>query len=262
MRRSRLARPAGTCCAVLIAACAATPPGSPAQGAAPGSAAAGAAAGRPASAIPAQPVRWTVGPSLTECVGVGPMWCLLYRDAEGGPWKRHYGPIEGFEFRPGDETDLWVRFEAVARPPADASSRRTLLVREIERRTLSGGALPAALAGTRWRLEAMPERTAIPTGAARGVPTLGFEEGARVSGESGVNRFGARVDAGEGWLRVSAPMLTRMAGPPEAMALEAEFLGRLGRAGHWRVDGDRLRLLDAGGGELMSLRRLPPGQGS
>jgi len=53
-----------------------------------------------------------------------------------------------------------------------------------------------------------------------------------------------------------------MAGPPEAMALEREFLGRLQRAGHWRVDADRLRLLDAAGGELMSLRRVASGQGS
>jgi heat shock protein HslJ len=56
-------------------------------------------------------------------------------------------------------------------------------------------------------------------------------------------------------------MVTRMAGPPEAMALEGAFLGRLQRAGHWRVAGDRMRLLDAAGVELMSLRRLAPGQG-
>lgn len=262
MRRSRLARPAGTCCAVLLAACAATPPGPPpGSGSAPTSAAAGMSPGSGGTTVPAGAVRWTVGPSLVECVGVAPMWCLLYRDAPDGPWKRHYGGIEGFEFRPGDETDLLVRFETVPRPPADASSRRTLLVREVERRTLSGGALPAALADTSWRLDAMPG-AAIETTGPRGAPTLRFDAGARASGDAGVNRFGARLDAGAGWLRVSAPMLTRMAGPPEAMALESEFLGRLARAGHWRVDADRLRLLDAAGGELMSLRRAAPERGS
>ena len=258
MRRSRLARPAGACCAALIAACSATPSGPASPAGTPPAGVTGAPRG---PAVPAEAVRWTVGPSLVECVGVGPMWCLLYRDASDGPWMRHYGPIEGFVFRPGDETDLLVRFEAVARPPADAPSRRTLMVRELERRTLTGAPLPAALAGSAWRLDAMPGSD-LPTTGMHGAPTLRFEEAARAAGESGVNRFGARVDAGEGWLRVSAPMTTRMAGPPEAMALEAEFLARLQRAGHWRVQGDRLRLLDAGGGELMSLRRASPGQGS
>ena len=211
--------------------------------------------------MPAGTQRWTVGPSLVECTGVAPMWCLQYRDAPGGSWKRHYGLIEGFEFRPGDETDLLVRFEAVPTPPADASSRRTLLVRELERRTLPGGPLPAALAGSAWQLEAMPGARVAAIGL-RGAPTLSFDDAGRVSGDAGVNRFGARVDAGEGWMRVSAPMLTRMAGPPDAMALEAEFVGRLQRAGHWRVEADRLRVLDAGGDELMSLRRAAPGQGS
>jgi heat shock protein HslJ len=79
---------------------------------------------------------------------------------------------------------------------------------------------------------------------------------------SGVNRYGARVDAGPGWLRVGGAMSTRMAGPPEAMALESEFLSRLQRAGGWRIDGDRLRLLDAKGLELMTLRRAAPGSAS
>lgn len=262
MRRSRLARPASACCAMMLAACAASQSGPPASGPAAAPAAPGVSAGPGGPAVPADAVRWTVGPSLVECTGVAPMWCLQYRDAPGGPWKRHYGGIEGFEFRPGDEADLLVRFEPVARPPADASSRRTLLVREVERRTLSGGTLPAALAGSAWRLDAMPGAKVSDAGM-RGAPTLRFEESARAAGDSGVNRFGARVEAGgDGWLRVSAPMVTRMAGPPEAMALESEFLGRLQRAGHWRVEADRLRLLDAAGGELMSLRRAAPGQGA
>jgi heat shock protein HslJ len=261
MRRSRLAGSASACCAVLLAACAASPPGPAGPGATTGPAAAGSPGGSGGAAVPTETVRWTVGPARVECTGVGPMWCLQYRDAPGGAWKRHYGSIEGFEFRPGDETDLLVRFVAVPRPPADASSRRTLLVREVERRTLAGSPPPAALAGSAWQLDAMPGAKVV-AGGMRGAPTLRFDDAGRASGDSGVNRFGARVDAGEGWMRVSAPMLTRMAGPPEAMALEAEFVGRLQRAGHWRVEADRLRLLDAAGGELMSLRRAAPGQGS
>ena len=259
MSRHRLAQPAaGACCAMLIVACVASPSGPP--GAVSGTPAS-SATGTAGAVVPAEAVRWTIGPSLVECSGVGPMWCLQYRDAPDGAWKRHYGRIEGFEFRPGDEVELAVRFEAVPRPPADAPSRRTVAVRELARRTLTADTLPAALAGSAWQLDAMPGATLAPAGG--GVaPTLRFEAAARASGGSGVNRFGARVDAGDGWLRVASPMVTRMAGPPEAMALEAEFLGRLQRAGHWRVAGDRLRLLDAAGAELMSMRRAAPAQGA
>ena len=98
------------------------------------------------------------------------------------------------------------------------------------------------------------------TGAAlAGVePTRGFEASSRVTGNAGINRFNAEVAVGEGWLRVGPAMSTRMAGPPEAMALEAEFLARLKRAGHWRARGDRLRLLDAAGAELLSFHREAP----
>lgn len=259
MPRHRLVQPAaGACCAMLIAACAASSPGpSGAGGGSPAPSTTGAAG----PSVPAEAVRWTIGPALVECTGVGPMWCLQYRDAPDGAWKRHYGRIEGFEFRPGDEVELAVRFEAVPRPPADAPSRRAVAVGELARRTLTTETPPVALAGSAWQLDAMPGATVALAGA-RGTPTLRFDATPRASGESGVNRFGARVDAGDGWLRVASPMVTRMAGPPEAMALEAEFLGRLQRAGHWRVAGDRLRLLDAAGAELMTLRRAAPAQGA
>jgi heat shock protein HslJ len=231
-------------CTVVLAACAG--PGQSAQPAAGGGA--------------EQGLRWTIGPALVDCVGVAPTSCLEYRDAPNGPWKRFHGVIEGFEFRPGHETDILVRQEPIPRPPADAPSRRTILVREIERRPITTSSLPPALAGTAWQLVSMPgAEPAVP--AAR-VPTLGFDATARVAGLSGVNRYGARVDAGPGWLRVGGAMSTRMAGSPEAMALESEFLSRLQRAGGWRTDGERLRLLDAKGLELMVLQRAAPGSGS
>jgi heat shock protein HslJ len=232
-------------CTVLLAACAAPGPTA--------SAAAGSGS--------AQTLRWTIGPAFVDCVGVAPTFCLEYRDAPDGPWKRFHGVIEGFEFRPGHETDILVRQEPIPRPPADAPSHRTILVREIERRPLSSSSLPAPLAGTAWQLVAMPGAELAPAGA-RGPLTLGFDAAGRVAGMSGVNRYGAHVDAGPGWLRVGGAMSTRMAGPPEAMALESEFLSRLQRAGGWRIDGDRLRLLDAKGLELMTLRRAAPGSAS
>jgi heat shock protein HslJ len=204
--------------------------------------------------------RWTVGPALAGCVAVAPTWCLQVRTVPGGPWTHHYGPIEGFRFVPGDEVDLVVRHEPIARPPADAPNRRTVMVRELERRTLPGTPLSAPLAGSAWRLVDLPGWTAV--GGAREAITMAFDAAGRVAGSAGVNRYSASAAAGPGWIRVAAGITTRMAGPPEAMQLESEFLARLQRAGTWHVDGDRLRLLDGAGGPLMTLRREPAGSGS
>jgi hypothetical protein len=69
------------------------------------------------------------------------MTCLRYRDTDGGPWRLLYGPIEGFEFREGFETDLLVRFVQVPKPPADGSSRRVVMVRELARRAVPPSAM-------------------------------------------------------------------------------------------------------------------------
>jgi len=60
-------------------------------------------------------------------------------------------------------------------------------------------------------------------------------------------------------LRFTSPISTRMAGPPELMALESEFLARLQAVVAWKIDGDRLRLSDAAGGDLIILTRAKAG---
>jgi heat shock protein HslJ len=194
-------------------------------------------------------VRWTIAATLVECVGVGRMTCMQYRDAPGGPWKTHYGPIEGFEFRPGYERDLLVRFVAVPKPPADGSSRRVVLVSEIQRRAEMTDQ-PTALAGTAWQLVAMPGAATV--AGSRGPLSLSFDEGGRASGNSGVNRFGAGFEADATTLRFRGAISTRMAGPPDAMALESLYLARLQQTASWRIEGGRLTLRDERGTELVT----------
>jgi heat shock protein HslJ len=240
--------------ALTLAACAAAAP--PAGGPA-GSPQAGASL-----PVPPDAVRWTIGPGLVPCTGVAPGRCMQYRDAPGGPWKNHYGPIEGFEFRPGQEADVLVRFVPVPNPPADGASRRVVLVRELDRRAaMPAAVLPPALAGSAWRLVEMPG-TAPPIAGPRGAPTLAFDAGGRASGLSGVNRYSAGTVADATALRFANAVTTRMAGTPEAMALETAFLTRLQQTTAWRVDGDRLLLLDATGAPLMRFERMPAAAGS
>ena len=86
------------------------------------------------------------------------------------------------------------------------------------------------------------------------VPTLRIVDG-RASGSGGVNRWSAAARVDGDAIRLSDAIVTRRAGPPEAMAIESAFLGRLRQAARWRLDGGRLRLLDDAGRELMTLRR-------
>ena len=66
------------------------------------------------------------------CTGVAPMLCLQVRTRPGAPWQLHYSDIEGFDWQSGTEYVLRVRDLPVANPPADAPSRRWVLVEILE----------------------------------------------------------------------------------------------------------------------------------
>jgi heat shock protein HslJ len=64
-------------------------------------------------------------------------------------------------------------------------------------------------------------------------------EGDRISGTMGVNRFTGRLETG---LPVGPMAVTRMAGPPEAMAQEHALLAHLQEADHVEVDASGMRM--------------------
>lgn len=68
----------------------------------------------------------------SPCTGVAPMLCLQVRTQPGAPWQLHYGDIEGFDWQSGTEYVIRVREEAVANPPADAPSRRWVLLEVLD----------------------------------------------------------------------------------------------------------------------------------
>ncbi len=63
-----------------------------------------------------------VGPELAECVGVGPMECMLVKTDPNDEYEYFYQQIDGFEFEPGYEYELLVQVDQVENPPADGSS--------------------------------------------------------------------------------------------------------------------------------------------
>lgn len=87
------------------------------------------------SSLPARPgeteLEFTVGPELLDCVGVGPMKCLVVNG------ELFYSPIEGFRHTEGYTYRLRVGQRDAfpgTEPPADASRFRYRLI-EIETQT-------------------------------------------------------------------------------------------------------------------------------
>lgn len=74
--------------------------------------------------------------SLVDCVGVAPMKCMQVRDDSNQEWTYFYSNIQGFNYEPGYRYKLKVKVENVENPPADASSKRYILI-SIDKKTKS-----------------------------------------------------------------------------------------------------------------------------
>jgi heat shock protein HslJ len=83
-------------------------------------------------------------------------------------------------------------------------------------------------------------------------PSIRFGADGSFSGSTGVNRmFGRFVIDGER-IEFGAAGTTRMAGSPEAMAVESRFLAAINLGGAIELDGDTLRI---GSGETQVVLR-------
>jgi len=74
-----------------------------------------------------------VAPHLEDCMGMVPMRCMRVKMDDQEYWSAHYDNIEGFSFVPGFEYNLLVRITWIDKPPADGSSMRFTLLRELSR---------------------------------------------------------------------------------------------------------------------------------
>lgn len=116
-----------------------------------------------------------------------------------------------------------------AMKPADSAIKS--LMGEWELKQLGGGDLASLL----------------PAGAR--APSLNFLQDGKVSGFAGVNRLTSQLDISKlaaGEFSLAPAATTRMAGPPELMNIENQFTTLLGRANQFKLDDNRLTLLDGG----------------
>ncbi|MHC5113562.1 MAG: META domain-containing protein [Planctomycetota bacterium] len=75
-------------------------------------------------------------------------------------------------------------------------------------------------------------------------PALAIDADGSVRGLAGINRFtsSVKVDGPDG-VRFGRAAMTKMAGSPDAMQMEAAFSDRLSQARTYELDGDRLTLV-------------------
>lgn len=74
-----------------------------------------------------------VGPETADCTGVSPMKCLQVKETPSASWTNFYSNIEGFTYEPGYEYVLKVKTEKIANPPADGSSIKYTLVKQVSK---------------------------------------------------------------------------------------------------------------------------------
>lgn len=101
---------------------------------------------------------------------------------------------------------------------------------------------------TLWLIQGETIETAVPKTAT--VPTLRIDSEGQISGTAGVNQYGSSVSAdllAQGRIELDSVIATRMAGPPQAMALESRYLGLLQQARRYQSDGRTLALMDDSG---------------
>src|SRR5687767_14792975 len=83
---------------------------------------------------------------------------------------------------------------------------------------------PVPLVDTEWTLRELNGKPMSAGANVRG-PTLKLDSATkRVSGHSGVNRYAGGYELDGAKLKFGSTMGTRMAGPPEAMEMEKDFL--------------------------------------
>lgn len=176
---------------------------------------------------------------LADCVGVGPMECMLVRDTPDAEWTLFYGQIEGFDYEPGFDYQLTVRMEQVEPPPADATSIRYILEEVVSRTPMSSatGAGADLLIGE-WKLASFSDGVLAAAGvdvtnalralaSKRGV-TMAFTDTGQVGGFSGCNQYSGTYTIEGGHSLSFGPLAgTRKMCPPPLMELETLTLESL-----------------------------------
>jgi heat shock protein HslJ len=115
-------------------------------------------------------------------------------------------------------------------------------------------ALDDPLSGTRWSLVSIGGSPVLASEST----SMQFDKG-RLAGSDGCNRYTTSYSASASSLKIGPNIAgTRMACPQPIMEEAATFIEALGRTTGYRVDGDRMTLLDGSGRPMAAFRKTGP----
>jgi heat shock protein HslJ len=193
-----------------------------------------------------------VGPTLVDCVGVGPRKCMLVKENPEDEYGMFYDRIEGFDYAPGYEYELRVQVDPVPNPPADASSLRYTLIEAVSK--------TPSLEGRLWMLERYvggegQEKAVIPDTEI----SAEFREG-QLSGKSGCNQYFGPYQLSGDQLTAGPIAATEMfcIQPAGTMEQERAYLEALQRVARYQVTDRQLELVDGGGKVVLAYGILEP----
>lgn len=194
-----------------------------------------------------------VNSAKVDCMGVGPMKCLLVQKAktiEENNWQNFYSVIEGFDFEAGYIYKLKVKEEKLPldQVPADASSVKYTLIKELEKQIDN-----KVLINGRWLLilinNASINRTFV-------LPTLFISiNKMRISGSGGCNNYSGTIKE----LTQKTVLLGNVISTKKACFnknIEADYLNTLNLVKTYRVEGNKLVFYGTKGEKLLSFLKL------
>jgi len=191
-----------------------------------------------------------------DCVGVGPMKCMLIKkgaDLNEGEWLNFYSRIEGFDYEPGFIYKLKVKEEQLKNVPADASSIKYSLIEILEKEADP----KVALTGD-WDLVKMNgEPFDLPEfrGTAAILPKIHIDYlDMQISGVDGCNNFSGKIKAIDDSSIEWGPLAATGKMCPD-MTLANAFSSTFNEVKQYRLGGDKLSFLDEQATELLEFTR-------
>ena len=124
--------------------------------------------------------------------------------------------------------------------------------REMAKQNLPGGG--SGMAGIDWRPVVIGDEPVVADLGA----FVKFTVDGSVAGNSGCNNFSGAMETTDDGVKMGQMASTRMACPPEIMAVEARFLQALQGAAKFEMTSDSLRMLNADGEALAEFVAAEP----
>jgi len=199
-------------------------------------------------------VIYWINSSKTECSGVGEMACLQIQKTDSldlnGDWDLFYSQIEGFKYVPGFIYKLKVKETPIENPPADASSVKYSLVKELEKYSD-----PRLVIHDIWVLESIGG-VVIDKNNIDIIPQIELNiTEMKIFGSNGCNRIsGAIKKVSDKNIEFSPLMETRKMCPN--MEIPMQFSSALAKTKFYAKEQQYLKLFDADMIQLIALKKV------